>query len=240
MCHDDDSRAPAPPVRGEVAAHGGLELTSADGTVFPALEATPAGFAAGGSRDRAAAGRPRPAPLRPSAATTSNTGRTSTRSTRPTSGPTRPRRCSGCGPGPAPGRCSRSGFCFGGSQSWRLSAGDLDLSGVIGFYGRPSLVEDVLDQLHLPMLLLVAGADVATSPERSEEAPAHRAGRRARAGRLRGRAALLLRPLLRRMEGRRHRLLAPNPRLRRRPRLGSGATRVLGRDLEVDQVGVDG
>jgi carboxymethylenebutenolidase len=49
MCHDDDSRAPAPPVRGEVAAHGGLTLTSADGTVFSAYEATPAGFQAGGA-----------------------------------------------------------------------------------------------------------------------------------------------------------------------------------------------
>ena len=49
MCHDDDSRAPAPPVRGEVAAHGGLTLTSADGTAFAAYEATPAGFRAGGA-----------------------------------------------------------------------------------------------------------------------------------------------------------------------------------------------
>jgi carboxymethylenebutenolidase len=49
MCHDDDSRAPAPPVRGEVAAHGGLTLTSADGTVFSAYEAIPAGFQAGGA-----------------------------------------------------------------------------------------------------------------------------------------------------------------------------------------------
>ena len=37
MCHDDDSRAPAPPVRGEVAAHGGLTLTSADGTHHGAI-----------------------------------------------------------------------------------------------------------------------------------------------------------------------------------------------------------
>ena len=49
MCHDDDSRAPAPPVRGEVAAHAGLTLTSADGTVFSAYEAIPAGFQAGGA-----------------------------------------------------------------------------------------------------------------------------------------------------------------------------------------------
>ncbi|HST65618.1 MAG TPA: dienelactone hydrolase family protein, partial [Mycobacteriales bacterium] len=70
--------------------------------------------------------------------------------------------------GPGAGPLFTVGFCFGGSQSWRLSAADLDLAGVIGFYGRPMLVEDVIDQLHRPMLLLVAGADVATSPEQSQ------------------------------------------------------------------------
>ena len=54
------------------------------------------------------------------------------------------------------------GFCFGGSQSWRLSASALDLAGVVGFYGKPALVGDVLDRLHHPVLLLVAGADRAT------------------------------------------------------------------------------
>lgn len=54
------------------------------------------------------------------------------------------------------------GFCFGGSQSWRLAAADLPLQGVIGFYGRPSLVSDVIPQMRRPMLLLVAGADRAT------------------------------------------------------------------------------
>src|SRR4051794_32250802 len=49
MCHDDDSRAPAPPVRGEVGAHGDLTLTSDDGTAFAAYEATPAGFRTGGA-----------------------------------------------------------------------------------------------------------------------------------------------------------------------------------------------
>lgn len=59
------------------------------------------------------------------------------------------------------------GFCFGGSQSWLLAASELPLSGVIGFYGDPDLVEPRLAALHHPMLLLVAGADVATSRERS-------------------------------------------------------------------------
>lgn len=195
MCHDDDSRAPAPPVRGEVAAHGGLELTSADGTVFSAYEAVPAGSAAGGPgivvlpdvrglhpyyRDLAQrfaeAGLP--------AVAIDYFGRTAGTTERGDDFLYRPhvdqveaadveadtaaamaRLRSEHGVGPV----FTVGFCFGGSQSWRLSASDLDLSGVIGFYGRPALVEDVLDRLHLPMLLLVAGADSATSPEQSDE-----------------------------------------------------------------------
>ncbi|GIE85480.1 dienelactone hydrolase family protein [Actinoplanes regularis] len=57
------------------------------------------------------------------------------------------------------------GFCFGGGLSWRLAAGDLPLAGTIGFYGRPALVTDVLDRIQRPMLLLVAGDDVATPQE---------------------------------------------------------------------------
>lgn len=195
MCHDDDSRAPAPPVRGEVAGHGGLELTSADGTVFSAYEATPAGRTAGGpgivllpdvrglhpyyqdlAQRFAEAGLP--------AVAIDYFGRTAGTTERGDDFEYRPhyeqvdpanvqadtaaaleRLRTGHGAGPV----FTVGFCFGGSQSWRLSAGDLDLSGVIGFYGRPSLVSDVLDRLHLPMLLLVAGADVATSPEQADE-----------------------------------------------------------------------
>ncbi|MGY2003511.1 dienelactone hydrolase family protein [Blastococcus sp. SYSU DS1024] len=54
------------------------------------------------------------------------------------------------------------GFCFGGSHSWRLAGGDLDLAGCAGFYGRPSLVGDAADRAHLPTVMLVAGADTVT------------------------------------------------------------------------------
>ncbi|MBO0841055.1 MAG: dienelactone hydrolase family protein, partial [Sciscionella sp.] len=57
------------------------------------------------------------------------------------------------------------GFCFGGGHSWRLAASDLDLAGVIGFYGLPRTVRDVLGELSKPMLLLVAGDDAATPIE---------------------------------------------------------------------------
>src|SRR5688572_18804395 len=42
MCHDHDSRPPAPPRRGDVAERGVLTLTSADGTEFSAAYAAPA------------------------------------------------------------------------------------------------------------------------------------------------------------------------------------------------------
>jgi carboxymethylenebutenolidase len=57
------------------------------------------------------------------------------------------------------------GFCFGGSNSWRQSAKQPGLAGAIGFYGRPGLVQDDIPQMKAPLLLLVAGADQATTPE---------------------------------------------------------------------------
>src|SRR5439155_25606153 len=51
------------------------------------------------------------------------------------------------------------GFCLGGAMSWRQSAVLPGLAGAIGFYGGPSRVQDVVDQMKAPLLLLVAGAD---------------------------------------------------------------------------------
>jgi len=48
MCHDHDSRPPAPPRTGEVGERGTLTLTSADGTPFSAAYAAPAGEARAG------------------------------------------------------------------------------------------------------------------------------------------------------------------------------------------------
>src|SRR5215217_2591830 len=42
MCHDHDSRPPAPPRTGAVAVRAALTLTSADGTAFSAACALPA------------------------------------------------------------------------------------------------------------------------------------------------------------------------------------------------------
>jgi carboxymethylenebutenolidase len=57
------------------------------------------------------------------------------------------------------------GFCFGGSTSWRQSAVQPGLAGAIGFYGVPARVRDAIPKMKAPLLLLVAGADGATSPE---------------------------------------------------------------------------
>jgi carboxymethylenebutenolidase len=57
------------------------------------------------------------------------------------------------------------GFCFGGSSSWIQSALHPDLNGCIGFYGRPVRAEPYVSKMKAPLLLLIAGADAATSPE---------------------------------------------------------------------------
>lgn len=54
------------------------------------------------------------------------------------------------------------GFCFGGGHSWRLAASDLDLAGAIGLYGLPYLVNDVIDELAVPLLMLLVGHDAET------------------------------------------------------------------------------
>jgi carboxymethylenebutenolidase len=60
------------------------------------------------------------------------------------------------------------GFCMFGGQSWRLAATDLHPAGSMGFYGRPSAVEDVVPDLAAPLLILAAGDDQATSPQDNE------------------------------------------------------------------------
>jgi carboxymethylenebutenolidase len=187
MCHDDDSRAPAPPVRGEVAEHGDVELTSADGTRFAAYQARPASPRSDGAavvllpdvrglhpyyRDLAVrfaeAGLP--------AVAIDYFGRTAGTGPRGDSfdhmphvqqtDPARIEQDAAAAAARLREAGARAvftvGFCFGGSQSWRLSASGLDLAGVVGFYGKPALVRDVLDRMRHPVLLLVAGADQAT------------------------------------------------------------------------------
>lgn len=57
------------------------------------------------------------------------------------------------------------GFCFGGSNAWRQSSSQLDLVGCMGFYGQPVRVGDAALHAAIPTLLLIAGADTASTPE---------------------------------------------------------------------------
>jgi carboxymethylenebutenolidase len=61
------------------------------------------------------------------------------------------------------------GFCFGGSNSYNQSAQQPDLSGSVGFYGRPARSEPFIPEMKAPLLVLVAGADAATTPEQAME-----------------------------------------------------------------------
>ncbi|MDI2126809.1 dienelactone hydrolase family protein [Yinghuangia seranimata] len=54
------------------------------------------------------------------------------------------------------------GFCLGGGYSWRLAAAGLGLAGAVGFYGPPRFFGDRTDALAAPLLMLLAGDDVAT------------------------------------------------------------------------------
>ena len=191
MCHDADSRPPAPPRTGEVTERGVLELRAADGNRFSAAYAAPAAppgvgvvvlpdirglhpyyvalaerFAEAGlpavaldwfGRTAGAAGvreadfdwqthipQTTPAGIDADLAAAVAYLRERTRPDLPV---------------------VTVGFCFGGSHSWRQAGGDLDLAGCIGFYGRPAMVGDAARRAHLPVLMIIAGADQATPVE---------------------------------------------------------------------------
>jgi carboxymethylenebutenolidase len=61
------------------------------------------------------------------------------------------------------------GFCFGGSHAWRQSAGDLDLAGSAGFYGRPSRVGEAATAARRPVVMIIAGADEGTPVEEQRQ-----------------------------------------------------------------------
>jgi carboxymethylenebutenolidase len=190
MCHDHDSRPPAPPRSGDVAERGVLTLTSADGTPFSAAYAAPAEPAGTGivllpdvrglhpfyvalADQFAQAGLPTVA--------IDYFGRTAgvaERGVRDADFEWQPhvRAVTAAGVDADVAAAidylrERAGadlpevtvgFCLGGSISWRQAGGDLDLAGCLGFYGRPSAVGDAAGRAHLPTVMLIAGADAAT------------------------------------------------------------------------------
>jgi carboxymethylenebutenolidase len=197
MCHDHDSRPPAPPRSGDVAERGTLTLTSADGTEFSAAYAAPSGPARVGvvvlpdirglhpyyvalAERFAEAGVPAVA-LDWFGRTAGLAGGVSGTGTReadfdwqthiPQTTPEHIDADIAAALGYLRERTTPDlpvvtvGFCFGGSHSWRQSAGRLDVAACIGFYGRPSVVGDAADSARLPTLMLVAGGDTVTPVE---------------------------------------------------------------------------
>ena len=205
MCHDQDSRPPAPPRSGGVAERGVLTLTAADGTEFSAAYAAPEGPARVGvvvlpdirglhpyyvalAERFAEAGVPAVA-LDWFGRTAGVCGDTGVRGADFDWKAHIPRTTEAgidaditAAIGYLRGRTTSElpvvtvGFCFGGSHSWRQAGGALDLAGCAGFYGRPALVGESAQRAHLPTTMLIAGADAATPvAEQLELAAAMRA-----------------------------------------------------------------
>jgi carboxymethylenebutenolidase len=196
MCHDQDSRPPAPPRTVDVAERGTLTLTVADGTDVSVAYAEPAVPPSAGvvilpdvrglhpyyvalAERFAQAGLPAVAfdYFGRTAGTCDSTG------TRPADFEWKSH-VEATTPEGIDADLSASiaylrrrtrpdlpvvtvGFCFGGSHSWRQSGGDLPVSGCIGFYGRTTRVGQAAHRAHLPTLMLIAGADHATPVEES-------------------------------------------------------------------------
>jgi carboxymethylenebutenolidase len=191
MCHDHDSRPPAPPRSGDVAERGVLTLTAADGIEFSAAYAAPAAEARVGVvvlpdvrglhpyyvalAERFAETGAATLAVDYFGRTAGLCGGTGTREEDfdwkahvPRTTPEGIDADVTAAIGYLRERTSADlpvvtvGFCFGGSHSWRLSGGDVDLAGCAGFYGRPVIVGDAARRAHRPTVMLIAGADQAT------------------------------------------------------------------------------
>jgi carboxymethylenebutenolidase len=193
MCHDHDSRPPAPPRSGEVAERGTLTLTSADGTEFSAAYAAPAtpprvGVVVlpdiRGLHPYYVALAERFAEAGLAAVAIDWFGRTAGVAETGTRGEdfdwqthipqTTPAGIDADITAGIEYLRSRTepglpvitvGFCFGGSHSWRQSGGTLDLAGSAGFYGKPSVVGEAAAAARKPVVMIIAGADAATPVE---------------------------------------------------------------------------
>ena len=195
MCYGDDSRPPLPPVGGAAADQGDLTLDSSDGTRFMAYYARASKPTGAGmivlpdvrglhqffkelAQRFAEAGIDAVA-IDYFARTAESDDRSDAFDYMPQVQKTTPENI-GADVGAAmaylrsaDGGAVQSlftvGFCFGGSNSWNQSAFHQDLSGCIGFYGRPVRSEPYISKLKAPLLILIAGADQATTPEQNKE-----------------------------------------------------------------------
>jgi carboxymethylenebutenolidase len=198
MCHDHDSRPPAPPRTGDVGERGVLTLTAADGTEFSAAYAAPADAPRVGVvvlpdirglhpyyvalAERFAETGAAAVAIDYFGRTAGLCGETGTRGEDfdwqahiPQTTPEGIDADITAAIGYLRERTSPAlpvvtvGFCFGGSHSWRQSGGELDLAGCAGFYGKPSIVGDAAARAHLPTVMVIAGADAATPVEEQLE-----------------------------------------------------------------------
>jgi carboxymethylenebutenolidase len=183
MCYGDDARPPAPPVQGLVGEHGDLVLESADGTRFGAYRAHPEA-----PSNRAVVILPdvrglhrfyqelalRWAEAGLHAVAIDYFARTAGLGERGEDFPFRDHVAKLDFAAVAQDASAAVawlrehteatsvftvGFCLGGALSWRQAASGDDLAGSIGFYGIPSRVTDVADDIVAPLLILAAGQD---------------------------------------------------------------------------------
>ncbi|MEV4535297.1 dienelactone hydrolase family protein [Asanoa sp. NPDC049518] len=182
MCYGDEARPPQPPNPGPIGAHGPVVLSSPDGTEFDGYFAHPASPTGRGivifpdvrglhvfykelAESFAAAGL--------SALAFDYFGRTAGRGDRGEDfgyrehvdalqfSSVRTDASTAAAWLRAEGATTlfTVGFCFGGAMSWRQAAAGDDLRGSIGFYGVPSRVADVADEITTPLQILAAGQD---------------------------------------------------------------------------------
>ena len=194
MCYDDDARPPLPPISGAAADHGDVVLSSSDGTKFAAYFARaskPSGAGMVVMPDvrglhhfyKELAQRFAEAGI--DAVAIDYFGRTAGIGDRgdhfdyqPHLEKTTQDHIAADAAAAAAYLRSQDGgavksvftvgFCWGGSSSWNQSALQSGLSGCIGFYGRPPRSEPYISKMKAPLLVLVAGADGATTPEQSQ------------------------------------------------------------------------
>jgi carboxymethylenebutenolidase len=195
MCYSDDARPPLPPVSGAAADHGDLNLTSKDGTKFMAHFARASRPTGAGMvvmpdvrglhqffkelAERFAEAGIDSVAIDYFARTAETDDRSDTFEYMPHVQQTTMENISAdvgaamsylrSSDGGAAKSLFTVGFCFGGSASWNQSAFHPDLGGCIGFYGRPMRSQPFVSKMKAPLLVMVAGADAATTPEQSAE-----------------------------------------------------------------------
>lgn len=195
MCFGDDARPPLPPISGAASDHGDLTLESKDGTKFAAYFARAAKPTGAGmvvlpdvrglhhfykelAQRFAEAGIDSVA-TDYFARTTEHNDRGDDFEYMPHVQQTTPEGISAdtaaaieylrSKDGGAVKSVFTVGFCFGGSNSWIQSATNPTVSGCIGFYGRPVRAESFVPKMKAPLLVLIAGADGATTPEQNKQ-----------------------------------------------------------------------